>query len=134
MKQILLLAFICVALNSCSSVGYIAGGKQTRFEGSYNLPIIESIKNSKAKLTSILIDEGWNKARENDTMIAFENTASKGSQVGIGKFKMASIQAIFDSEKATLTIAQFGNFKYGTEEAVNKTFEKIKEQYELNQN
>ena len=76
----------------------------------------------------------WNKSRETDTIISFENTASKGSQVGIGKFNMSSMQAVFDSEKVTLTIMQIGNFKYGTEEAVKKTFAKIKEQYELNQN
>ena len=118
-----------MVLSSCANVGYIAGGKTKTFKGSYELPIYNSIEASKTRLKSILIVDGWNKTSENENTITFGNSASKGSQIGLGKYKMSQLNLVFDSEKITISIMQIGNFKYGTEEATNETFEKIKEKY-----
>ena len=132
MKQIFILALVSITLSSCAGVGYLAGGKQTRFAGKYTLPIHKSIEASKSKLKSILLAKGFNKVSEDETTILFQNSVSTGAQVGLGKFMTSHIGLVFDSEKITLSISQFGNFKYGTEKATNETFAKIREQYNIN--
>lgn len=117
-------------MSSCSSLGYIAGGKNTTFEGNYQLGSKGSVEKSISKLKEVLYADGWNKSNEDLGTILFENASSKGSEIGIGKFNKSTILAKFSELGVSLQITQIGNFKFGTEESTNETFSKIKQQYE----
>ena len=133
MKTLTTLLAILV-LSSCSSVGYIAGGKSKTYEGLYVLPLHQSVEASKSKLKSILYADGWNKVKEDDTIIDFENASSKGSELGLGKYNRSSIKAEFSASGISLAITQSGNYNFGTEKSVNKTFNAIKAQYNAQHN
>ncbi|MEM6719569.1 MAG: hypothetical protein AAF611_09655 [Bacteroidota bacterium] len=133
MKQTMSILLGCMALfitlNSCG-VGYLVGGKQTSYEGTYYLPIYQNIEASKSKLKSILFADGWNKVSEQDDTILFQNGSSKGAELG-GKYSISNLKSVFINDKVTLVITQTGNFKFGTEKKTNETFAEIKEQYEI---
>lgn len=131
MSRIILLLFSVCLLSSCAGVGYVAGGKNTTFEGNYELPSKGSVEKSMSKLKEVLYADGWNKSNEELNTILFENASSKGEEVGIGKFYKSTIRATFNKNGVKLQITQGGNYKFGTEKSVNETFTKIKKQYEL---
>jgi len=111
-------------------VGYLVGGKQTSYEGTYSLPLYQNVEASKSKLKSILFADGWNKVSEQDNTILFENGSSKGAELG-GKYSRSTLKSVFTDEEITVIITQTGNFKFGTEKKTNETFVEIKEQYTI---
>lgn len=122
---------LLLPLTSCG-VGYLVGGKQTSYEGTYSLPIYQNIEASKSKLKSILFNDGWNKVSEQDNAILFQNGSSKGAELG-GKYNISTLKSVFTDDEITLVISQTGNFKFGTEKKTNETFAEIKEQYNVTQ-
>ncbi len=123
---------ISLFMFSCKSVGYagqLAGGKRTTFEGTYVLENKGSIELSMSKLKTVLYADGWNKTNENGNTLLFEVASSKDAEKVLGKINTSTIKAVFTANEVKLQITQRGNFKFGTETKVNKTFIKIEEQY-----
>lgn len=129
MRKTISFLTLLLLLSSCSSIGYIAGGKNTTYEGTYKLKIFDNIEKSKSKLKEVLFADGWNKVSETSGEILFQNSSSKGSEMGIGKINTSTIKATFSEEEILLVITQNGNYKFGTQKQTNKTFHSIKKQY-----
>ena len=114
-----------------SAAGYIAGGKNTTYEGNYELPSKGSVEKSMSKLKEVLYADGWNKSSEDLKVILFQNQSTKGSEIGIGKINYSTLRATFEETGVKIQLTQNGNYKFGTEKSTNETFATIKKQYEL---
>lgn len=129
MKKHTLLVLLALVLSSCSSFGFLVGGKSTSFFGEYALPSKGSVEASKSKLRQVLQADGWNVSAETVDRLDFGNSSSTGSGL-VGHSYAATIKATFSDESVVLHIYRVGNFKFGTEAKTTEEFERIKSEYE----
>ncbi len=127
--KILIVLMLATTITACGTAGGLVGGKITSYEGSYSLPTNGSIEEARYKLITAINGEGWNKSKDSGNEVSFDNGSSIATSTFVGSFTEGTIDTVILEDKINLTIKQKGNFGYGTEKAVFKTFYKIKTAY-----
>lgn len=118
-------------LTSCMVVGSVIGGKKTTFEKTYVVKTNLNEAENNKKLKDILYTNGWNKLSETEgNSIVFYKENSVIKEIVFSKKDYKKIIATISDNVIELEIIQHGNFKNGTLNKTNKTFELIKREFE----
>lgn len=112
-------------------VGSVVGGKKTTFEKTYEIKTNLNEAENNKKLKDILYANGWNKLSETKgNTIVFDKENSVVKEIVFSKKDYKKIIATISDNVIELEIIQHGNFKNGTLNKTNKTFELIKREFE----
>lgn len=130
MKKIITLLVILITFSNCMVIGPIVGGKKTTAEKEYTLSSKGSISQNKSALKQVLFNDGYIKLNETENNIQFQHKSALMGELIMSRTKTTIITASFYDKKVSLEIVQNGNFKNGTSAKVEKTFIKIKNEYE----
>jgi hypothetical protein len=130
MKKIILMLVVLSTFSNCMVIGPIVGGKKTTSEKEYTLNSKGSINKNKEALKEVLYQQGYMKLSETENTLQFELKGALISELIFSKVNAVLITADVFEDKIKLEIVQNGNFKKGKSEKVEKTFLKIKNEFE----
>lgn len=116
-----------LSLTNCSLATYGASGKSEQFTGKYELSLKETEEKSISDLRKVLISLGFKSSSNVDQK--FTKQSGKAEGLGLNSFYSNLLTFKIENKKIIIEILQTGNYKYGTEEKTNETFEKIKTEY-----
>jgi hypothetical protein len=116
-----------LSLTNCSLATYATSGKSEQFSGKYELSLKETEEKSIYDLRKVLSSLGFKSSSNVDQK--FTKQSGKAEGFGLNSFYSNLLTFKIENRKIIIEILQTGNYKYGTEEKTNETFEKIKTEY-----
>lgn len=130
MKKLIIIFIVLSTFSSCMVIGPIVGGKKTTSEKEFSLNPKSSIQKSKDALKQVVFSNGYIKLNETESSIQFKKKSALMGELMMSRTKTIILTAKFSDNNVTLEIVQSGNFKTGTTKKVEKTFIKIKNEFE----
>lgn len=135
MKKIFVFLFsglVVFQLSGCLSIAHTIGteaasGQIEHFSGVYELEMKETPEETESDFTQSLLALGFKRSANN--ILKFDKGSGKAANYGLSKYYSINVSAEIKEGKIVVSILQTGNYKYGTEEKTNETFESIKEKY-----
>jgi len=128
MKILNYFAILIVVLNgsSCMVAGAALGGKTETSEKTYEMENENNQEENITKLKQSLYSLGWIKVSESGNMLIFSKKGTISKELLFSKIEDKRIIAVVVDNRVQLEIIQHGNFKTGTVNSIDKTYELIK--------